>query len=141
VTSSSSSLPVTFRDLAPEDLSDLDWSGGSMHLESLARELEGASAGNSVLLVGVLPNGRVVALGGADFRSSAQLGVLWMLVVHETLQSLGIGSRLITELEQRVRDHGARAVRLEVEHDNPAQPRCIGGWAIASLAANCRAGP
>ena len=42
-----------------------------------------------------------------------------MLSVHETFQGLGIGTLLIRNLEERVRERGVRAVRLTVEHDNP----------------------
>jgi ribosomal protein S18 acetylase RimI-like enzyme len=42
-----------------------------------------------------------------------------MLSVHEHLQSLGLGTRLIAALEKRVRKRGLDRVQLGVEHDNP----------------------
>ncbi len=110
---------VAFRDLAPEDLADLSWSGEDTHLTEVAGQLGRSYAGGVVLLVGALPNGRLVAMGGLDLARQRGVGLLWMLAVHETLQSLGIGRRLIGALEQRARDRGCRTARLTVEHDNP----------------------
>ena len=110
---------VRFRDLGPEDLADLGWSGGNAHLTEVAGQLGRAYAGEVVLLVGVLPNDRLVAMGGLDLRREPGVGLLWMLAVHETLQSLGIGGRLITALEQRAIEAGCGLARMTVEHDNP----------------------
>ena len=63
-------LRLSFRDLEPADLSDLDWSGGPEHIRAVAAALEAAYAGEVALLVGGLPNGRLIALGGVDFRPS-----------------------------------------------------------------------
>ena len=110
---------VTFRDLEPADLSDLDWSGSDAHLSHVAGALGRAYAGEVVLLVGELANGRLVAMGGLDLAKQDDVGLLWMLAVHETLQSLGIGTALIAALEQRAREAGCGTARLSVEHDNP----------------------
>ena len=110
---------VEFRDLEPTDLSDLDWSGSDTHLTEVAGQLGRAYAGEVVLLVGTLPNGRLVAMGGLDLVKDPGAGVLWMLAVHETLQSLGIGTGLVAALEQRGREAGLAVARLSVEHDNP----------------------
>jgi ribosomal protein S18 acetylase RimI-like enzyme len=112
-------LALTVRDLQPEDVGDLEWSGGPTHVDAVAAELEASLAGDSALLVVVLPNGRLAALGGVDFRKGSGVGVLWMLSVHETLQSLGIGTLLIHALEDRARARGCRVARIAVEHDNP----------------------
>jgi len=112
-------LPVHFRDLEPNDLADLDWSGGPEHLRTVASLLAPQAAGDVVLLVGMLPNGRLVALGGLDLRSTPGPGLLWLLAVHETLQSLGVGSALIRALEERAAAAGSNRARLRVEHDNP----------------------
>jgi ribosomal protein S18 acetylase RimI-like enzyme len=112
-------LRLRFRDLEPADLSDLDWSGGPEHIRAVAASLEAAYAGQVVLLVGCLPNDRVIALGGVDFRPAEDAGTLWMLAVHERFQSLGAGARLITALEQKIIDHGRPLARMLVEHDNP----------------------
>jgi ribosomal protein S18 acetylase RimI-like enzyme len=112
-------LPLTVRDLEPEDLPDLDWSGGAEHLRVVAEMLQASWAGELAALVVALPNGRLVASGAVDFRPDARLGELTTLAVHERLQSLGLGTRLVAALEERVRDRGLRRARITVEHDNP----------------------
>lgn len=112
-------LELTPRDLDFADLGDLEWSGSSAHLTAIAGELAAAADGGLELVVVCLANGRTVALGGVDYRRHPGTGVLWMLSVHETLQSLGIGTLLIRELEDRARRRGCDRVELGVEHDNP----------------------
>jgi ribosomal protein S18 acetylase RimI-like enzyme len=112
-------LDLTVRDLEAEDLGDLDWSGEAEHVTAVAEALMASYAGQVALLAVVLPNGRLVATGGVDFRVSAGAGTLWMLSVHETFQGLGIGTTLIGALEDRIRQAGLRTARMTVEHDNP----------------------
>ena len=107
-----------FRDLEAADLSDLDWSGGPEHLRAVAAALQAAYAGEVALLVGCLPNERLIAIGGVDFRPSEDAGSIWMLAVHERFQSLGIGAQLIAALEHKIIDHGRQLARMLVEHDN-----------------------
>ena len=61
-------LALTVRDLEPEDLTDLAWSGGSEHLNAVAEALMATYSGGVVLLVVALDNGRLVGCGGAVFR-------------------------------------------------------------------------
>lgn len=112
-------LRVTVRDLEPTDLGDLDWSGGAEHLRAVSEALQAAYAGEVALVVATLKNGRLVGLGAVDFRGSDNAGRIWMVAVHETVQSLGIGSRLIRDLEKRTVAAGRSTARLLVEHDNP----------------------
>jgi ribosomal protein S18 acetylase RimI-like enzyme len=116
-------IAVTFRDLQPSDLSDLDWAGGSEHLTAIAEVLPLMVADEADYLVGELPNGRLVAAGGADLRPVVEAGLLWQLSVHSLLQGLGIGSALVAELEERIRRRGRTEARLTVEHDNPDAAR------------------
>ncbi len=112
-------LRVWFRVLEPADLTDLDWSGGPEHLRVVAEAIGAAYAGEVVLRVGHLENGRLVALGGVDFRPDPESGLLWMLSVDERFQSLGIGTRLVHQLERAILRHGRTVARLTVELDNP----------------------
>jgi ribosomal protein S18 acetylase RimI-like enzyme len=112
-------LTLSFRDLEPADLSDLDWSGGPEHIRAVAAALEATYAGEIALLVGCLPNDRLIAMGGVDFRPAEDAGNIWMLAVHERFQSLGAGARLIAALEKKIIDHGRPLARMLVEHDNP----------------------
>ena len=52
---------LSFRDLDAADLSDLDWSGGPEHIRAVAVALEASYAGEVGLLVGFLPNDRLIA--------------------------------------------------------------------------------
>jgi ribosomal protein S18 acetylase RimI-like enzyme len=112
-------LGLTFRDLVPADLGDLDWSGGPEHIRAVATALEACYAGEVALLVGYLPNHRLIAMGGVDFRPFEDAGHIWMLAVHERFQSLGAGAQLIAALEKKIIDHGRPLARMLVEHDNP----------------------
>ncbi|HEU5483437.1 MAG TPA: GNAT family N-acetyltransferase [Microlunatus sp.] len=116
-------IDVTFRDLEPSDLADLTWSGGSEHLAAIAEVLPLMVADEAEYVVGALPNGRLVAAGGADLRPHPDAGLLWQLSVHELLQGLGIGTALVAGLERRLRARGRTEARLTVEHDNPAAAR------------------
>ena len=111
-------LRFSFRDLEAADLSDLTWSGGTEHIRAVAAALKASYAGEVALLVGCLPNDRLIAMGGVDFRPSEDAGSIWMLAVHERFQSLGVGTQLITALEQKIIDHGRPIARMLVEHDN-----------------------
>ena len=110
---------LSFRDLEAADLSDLDWSGGPEHIRAVAAALEASYAAEVAVLVGFLPNDRLIAMGGVDFRLSEDAGNIWMLAVHERFQSLGAGAELIAALEHKIIDHGRRLARMLVEHDNP----------------------
>ena len=112
-------LQLSFRDLEAADLSDLSWSGGPEHIRAVAAALEACDAREVALLVGCLPNDRLIAMGGVDFRLSEDAGSIWMLAVHERFQSLGIGTQLIAALQQKIIDHGRPIARMLVEHDNP----------------------
>ena len=116
-------IEVVFRNLEPSDLSDLDWSGGVEHLTAIAEVLPLMVADEVDYLVGELPNGRLVAAGGADLRLSSEAGMLWQLAVHPLLQGLGIGTALVAALEARLRARGRTEARLSVEHDNPDAAR------------------
>jgi len=45
---------------------------------------------------------------------------LAQIVIHEELQDLGIGSNMLTEIENRALFHGKTRLRLEVASHNPA---------------------
>lgn len=112
-------LNLTVRDLQPDDLAELDWSGGPEHLRALAEAWQGSLADEAAVLVVTLDNGRPVACGAVDYRRYPEAGFLWMLAVHQTLQGLGVGSLLISALEDRAAGRGLGQLRLHVEYDNP----------------------
>jgi ribosomal protein S18 acetylase RimI-like enzyme len=112
-------LTVTVRDLQPEDLGDLEWSGGPHHIDAIAARLQASFDGEAALVVVALGNDRLVATGVVDFTRDPASGLIMMLAVHETLQSLGLGSIVIEALERRIRERGRALARIDVEHDNP----------------------
>jgi ribosomal protein S18 acetylase RimI-like enzyme len=112
-------LTLTLRDLQPDDLGDLEWSGGPEHIVALAGALQASFTGEVALVVVELANGRLIANGAVDFRRDPDVGRLEMLSVHETFQDLGVGTWLIRALEERVRAAGRSKAELTVEHDNP----------------------
>lgn len=112
-------VPVTVRDLEPDDLIDLEWSGGSEHLRALSDALQLRYDGRAELMVIVTRSGQSVAVGAVDYRKRTDAGALWMLSVHDRWQSLGLGTTLIRALEDRIRRRGLNIATLGVEHDNP----------------------
>jgi ribosomal protein S18 acetylase RimI-like enzyme len=110
---------LTVRDLQSEDLGDLDWSGGPNHVDAIAAKLQASFAGDAALVAVAMPNDRLVATGVVDFTRDPAYGLIMVLAVHETLQSLGLGSIVIEALEQRIRERGRAVARIDVEHDNP----------------------
>ncbi|SDE69831.1 Ribosomal protein S18 acetylase RimI [Auraticoccus monumenti] len=114
-------LPVALavRDVEPEDLPGLQWSGGSAHLRAVAESWQRSLEGEVVLVCVEASNGQLVGLGGLDLSKDPVAGELWMLAVHEAWQSLGVGTRLVRALEQAAAQHGRTSVQLSVEDDNP----------------------
>lgn len=112
-------IDLTVRDLQPDDLVELHWSGGSEHISALADALQRGYSGEVDVLVLVASNGLPVAVGAVDFSKYDDAGELWMLAVHEHWQSLGVGTLLIKALEDRIRGRGRARATLGVEHDNP----------------------
>lgn len=111
------SLLVT--DLAPDDLSQILWAGSAAHRRSVAAALERVAAGDVEYLAVRAPNGFPVAVGGIDYERHQGAGTLWQLATHGSLRSLGLGTRLITEAETRIRLRGRSRAVMSVEDDNP----------------------
>lgn len=112
-------MPVTVRDLRPQDLPACTWSGSATHLRHVERELARAAAGKVDYLAACTPMDLPVAIGGIDYQVSEGAGTLWQLAVLPALQSRGLGTLLVRAAEQRIRDRGLRRAELAVEEDNP----------------------
>ncbi|MFI0504263.1 GNAT family N-acetyltransferase [Streptomyces albogriseolus] len=112
-------LPVSVRDLLPQDLPACTWSGSDTHLRQVERELARAAAGEVDYLAVCTPADLPVAKGGIDYQASEGAGTLWQLAVMPALQSCGLGTLLVRAAEQRIRDRGLRRAELAVEEDNP----------------------
>jgi ribosomal protein S18 acetylase RimI-like enzyme len=112
-------IPVTIRDLTPEDLPSCAWSGSALHLASVAEELRRARRGEVDYLAACPPSGLPVAIGGIDYTESPGAGTLMQLSVHGALQSCGIGTLLIQAAERRILARGLHRAELGVEESNP----------------------
>lgn len=113
-------VPYEVRDLEPVDLVALHWAGGPEHIDALARAVQRSYTGEMAALVIAVgrPAWRVIAVGAVDLARRPGAGELTMLSVHESWQSLGIGTLLIGALEEQVRNAGLGRAALCVEHDN-----------------------
>ncbi len=112
-------LPLTVRDLTPDDLPSCTWSGSACHLASVAKALDRAKRGEVDYFAVCPPSGLPVAMGGIDYTLNPGAGTLWQLAVHGALQSCGIGTLLIHAAEQRIRARGLHRAELGVEENNP----------------------
>lgn len=109
-------LTLTIRDLCVTDLPGMSWAG-EFHM----KQVEAAMAKNTSkdFLAVFLSNGRSVGKGEIDYEQQPGAGQIGSLTVREDMQSLGIGSALITAAEQRIRERGLSRAELDVEEDNP----------------------
>ncbi|MFX4273787.1 GNAT family N-acetyltransferase [Propionibacteriaceae bacterium Y1685] len=112
-------VPLTVRDLELDDVADLEWSGSQAHMTTIATSIARAFDGETRMLGVARPGGMLIACGGLDLTRHPGQGFLWMLSVHQAWQSLGVGTVLITALEDAARAENLDQVGLTVEHDNP----------------------
>jgi ribosomal protein S18 acetylase RimI-like enzyme len=81
--------------------------------------LQRAARGEVDYLAVRAPGGFPVCIGGIDYAKCEGAGVLWQLATIGDLQSLGLGTRLILEAEQRIRQRSLATAMLGVEDNNP----------------------
>jgi len=105
-------------DLQEDDLQHLSWAGPPLHIESMRKALARVASREVEYLVVRAPDGAPIAKGGIEHADPRGPGKLWQLATHPELQSHGIGTRLIRELEARVRGRGFDVAWLGVETDN-----------------------
>lgn len=112
-------VPLVIRDLTAEDLPSCGWSGGELHVKSIAEQLDRVSRGEVEYLAACPPPGLPVGLCGIDYAEHPGAGTLIQLVVHGALQSCGIGTLIIQAAEQRILARGLHRAELGVEENNP----------------------
>jgi DNA-binding MarR family transcriptional regulator/ribosomal protein S18 acetylase RimI-like enzyme len=85
---------------------------GEVSVASIARELRSPKG----LLLVVFLRGEAIGCGGLRFHGDrpAEIKRLW---VAPDARGLGLGRRLLSELERRVRGHGVRTVRLDTNRN------------------------
>lgn len=110
---------LTVSDLTKDELPDVEWAGGTLHLQSIAKALNRAEAGEVEYLAVRAPDGKPVSIGGIDYKAHDGAGTLWQLATRGELQGLGLGSRLTDEAENRIRQRGLNTAMLGVEGNNP----------------------
>jgi ribosomal protein S18 acetylase RimI-like enzyme len=106
-------------DLGHEDLALLAWSGSPLHIDSIAKALARAPAGEVEYLVVRAPDGAPIAKGGIEHADPHGPGKLYQLATHPELRSHGIGTHLVGALEGRIRARGIESAWLSVEVSNP----------------------
>jgi ribosomal protein S18 acetylase RimI-like enzyme len=105
--------------LRQEDLQELAWAGGALHVKNVAGQLKRVLLGEVDYLAVRDDDRRVVAKGGVDYASLPGVPKLWQLATHPDLRGLGFGTLLIRSLEDRVRQRGFGWAHLGVEVSNP----------------------
>jgi ribosomal protein S18 acetylase RimI-like enzyme len=109
-------LPVG--DVCHADLEQLTWSGSASHLRNMAAQLDRVARGEVAYQTVRLPTGESVAKGGVDFAAHPDAGMIFQLATRDGLEGLGLASRLIAALEDRIRERGLTTSCLSVEPDN-----------------------
>ena len=110
-------------ELTPNDLNDIDWSGGPSHPKSVAKALQKVPSGAMEYLAVRSPNGKPIAKGGIDYTYKPGTGYMTQLATMEELRGLGIGTHLIRAMEERILQRGLTKASLGVEDDNPDAQR------------------
>lgn len=82
------------------------------------RHLIDALENSGDYLAAVLPDGRIVGKIGIRYDEQPDAGNMFQFDVVEDLRSHGIGTKLLTRAEQRIRDHGYDRATLAVEETN-----------------------
>jgi ribosomal protein S18 acetylase RimI-like enzyme len=111
-------------DLNLDDLEHISWSGGQSNLRAVARALNRVAAGEVEYLAVRAPGGEPVSKIGIDYVPHAHAGTFWQFATHPRLQGMGLGTRLITEGERRIRGRGLGWAILGVE-DNNSRARAL----------------
>ncbi len=110
------SLAVT--DLDRDDLPHVWWTGNPAHIRGIAAILERVASGEVAYLAVRAPDGKPVAVGAIDYTRYEGAGMVYRLVTHWLLRSLGVGTRLIGEAEERIVRRGLTRAVMAVEDDN-----------------------
>ena len=109
---------LTVSDLLDDDLDRIPWSGGPRHPIDVGEALRRRAVGEVDYLAVRAPNGWPVSIGGVDYTLNPDAGTLWQLGTHSELRSLGLGTRLITAAENRIRRRSLRVAVIGVEDSN-----------------------
>lgn len=111
-------LQLKVRELTHDDLPTMAWSGSAGHMDHVSREIDRSADGLADYLAICASTNVPIAKGGISYRHGGGTGEIHQLAVHPALQSCGIGTLLISALEQRSLRRGVHRTELAVETDN-----------------------
>jgi len=104
--------------LTLNDLDKISWSGTPTHIRYVKEALERVEKGEVDYLAARDVDGNPISIGGVDCKVHKDAGTLWQITTKESLRGLGIGTRLIKELENRIKSRGVDIAMLGVEKEN-----------------------
>ncbi|MEI6553042.1 MAG: GNAT family N-acetyltransferase [bacterium] len=105
-------------DLTLNDLDKISWSGTSTHIRYVKEALERVEKGEVDYLAIRDEEGNPISIGGVDYKVHKDAGTMWQIITKESSRGLGIGTRLIKELENRIKSRNINMAMLGVEKDN-----------------------
>ncbi len=105
-------------DLVFDDLKKINWAGSATHLKYVEEALNRAQKGEVIYLAVRDADGNPISIGGVDFCAHENAGTLWQIITKDSLRGLGIGTKLIESLEQKIKSRGINIVMLGVEDNN-----------------------
>jgi ribosomal protein S18 acetylase RimI-like enzyme len=94
------------------------WTTRAGERESLAKAMDQVEAGTVDYITLRGPCGRPLSKCGINYTERDDTGVIYQFDTMEGLRGLGLGTRLLTEAERRIRERGQRVGQLGVELDN-----------------------
>lgn len=109
---------LTINNLTLNDLDKISWSGTPTHIRYVKEALERVDKGEVDYLTIRDEDGNPIAIGGVDYTAHKNAGSLWQIVVKEEMRGLGLGTRLIQELENKIKARKVKFAMLGVEKDN-----------------------
>ncbi len=104
--------------LTINDLDKISWSGSPTHIRYVKEALERVEKGEVDYLAVRDEEGHPISIGGVDYKVHKDAGTMWQIITKESLRGLGIGTRLIKELENRIKSRGINVAMLGVEKEN-----------------------
>ena len=109
---------VTVDNLTLNDLDNISWSGTPTHIRYVKEAIERVEKGEVDYLAVRDTTGNPISIGGVDYKVHKDAGTMWQIITKESLRGLGLGSKLIKELENRIKSRGINIAMLGVEKEN-----------------------